>query len=62
VAEEGGCVVTDAYGHSLEETLLLDTSENNMQSFIAAANSDLHRQILERVEEGFRRMKKGKIE
>lgn len=42
IAEEAGCIVTDAYGESLSEVLLLDTSPSNQRSMVAAANKDLH--------------------
>ncbi|MFQ6067742.1 MAG: inositol monophosphatase family protein [bacterium] len=58
VAQEGGCVVTDAYGDSLDSTLLTDTSEKNMQSFLAVANPGLHQKILGKIEEVFEKRKR----
>jgi myo-inositol-1(or 4)-monophosphatase len=46
IVQEGGCVVTDAYGKSLDEVLLLDTSVENHRSIIAAANAELHEKLL----------------
>ncbi len=46
VAEEAGCIVTDAYGDSLENVLALDSSTANQQSVIAAANKELHEKLM----------------
>lgn len=46
IAQEAGCVVTDAYGNKLDDVLLLDSSVSNQQSLIAASNSDLHKSLL----------------
>ncbi len=46
IAEEAGCIVTDAYGDSLENVLALDSSTANQQSVIAAANKDLHEKLM----------------
>jgi myo-inositol-1(or 4)-monophosphatase len=46
IAEEAGAVVTDAYGNSFDHLLLLDSSEINQQSLIAAGNRDLHQKLL----------------
>lgn len=46
IAEEAGCVVTDAYGDSLENVLVLDSSTANQTSVIAAANKDLHEKLM----------------
>ena len=46
VAKEAGCIVTDAYGQSFDEVLLLDTGIGNQRSLIAAANAELHKQLL----------------
>jgi myo-inositol-1(or 4)-monophosphatase len=42
IAEEAGCVVTDAYGEGFDDVLLLDSSESNQRSLIAAGNKELH--------------------
>ncbi|PCJ51623.1 MAG: hypothetical protein COA73_17095 [Candidatus Hydrogenedentota bacterium] len=47
IAQEAGCIVTDAYGKSLDDVLLLDSSHTNYQSIIAAANPKLHKMLLE---------------
>ncbi len=46
IAQEAGCIVTDAYGESLEDVLLLDSSVSNHRSMIAAANKELHAKLL----------------
>jgi len=57
IAESAGCVVTDAYGGSLGPTALLDTSEANIQSCIAASNLVLHEKLLAEIEAGMRAVK-----
>lgn len=47
IAEEGGCVVTDAYGDRLDEVLMLDSTVSNQRSLIAAANSELHEKLMQ---------------
>ncbi len=46
IAEEAGCVVTDAHGRGFEDVMLLDSTEANHQSVIAAANPELHAKLL----------------
>ncbi len=46
IAEEAGCVVTDAYGNRFDDLLLLDSSKSNHHSIIAAANAQLHEKLL----------------
>ncbi len=46
VAQEAGCAVTDAYGNSFDNVMLLDSSEGNHLSMIAAANPALHEKLL----------------
>jgi myo-inositol-1(or 4)-monophosphatase len=46
IADEAGCIVTDAYGKKLDEVLLLDSSVANHQSMIAAANTELYDKLL----------------
>ena len=46
IAEEAGCVVTDAYGKDFSKVLLLDSSEHNHQSLIAASNPALHKKLM----------------
>jgi len=46
IAEEAGCIVTDAYGKSLHDVLLLDSAVGNHRSMVAAANRELHEKLL----------------
>lgn len=46
IAQEAGCTVTDAYGRGFDDVLLLDSSEVNHQSLIAASNQELHEKLL----------------
>ncbi len=46
IAIEAGCYVTDAYGESLDDVLLLDSSMTNHRSLIAAANKELHEKLM----------------
>ncbi|MCL4216742.1 MAG: hypothetical protein KJ052_07020 [Candidatus Hydrogenedentes bacterium] len=46
IAIEAGCYVTDAYGESLDDVLLLDSSTTNHRSLIAAANKELHEKLM----------------
>jgi myo-inositol-1(or 4)-monophosphatase len=46
IAEEAGCIVTDAYGKSLRDVLLLDSATGNHRSMVAAANAELHEKLL----------------
>lgn len=46
IAQEAGCVVTDAYGKSFDDVLALDSSLTNHQSMIAAANKELHGMLM----------------
>ena len=46
IAQEAGAIVTDAYGHSLDKTRLLDTTEPNLQSILGASNLALHEKML----------------
>ena len=46
IVQEAGCVITDAYGKSFEEVLLLDSTPANHQSFIATTNASLHKKLL----------------
>ncbi len=47
IAREAGCIVTDAYGKSFDNVLLLDSSPANHQSLIAAANPELHKKLMQ---------------
>ncbi|MFP6581709.1 MAG: inositol monophosphatase family protein [Candidatus Hydrogenedentota bacterium] len=46
IAQEAGCVVTDAYGKGFDDLLLLDSSPENHQTIIAATNAKLHKKLL----------------
>lgn len=46
IAQEAGAIVTDAHGRGFEDVLLLDSSEGNHQSMIAAASKELHDKLL----------------
>ncbi|MGI6295762.1 MAG: inositol monophosphatase family protein [Armatimonadota bacterium] len=56
IAMEAGCVVTDAWGNSLDEVDLLDSSEGNIQSILASSTPEVHEQFLRMIDEGFRRL------
>lgn len=47
IANEAGAVVTNAYGETFDDVLILDSSVANQQSVIAAANKELHKKLLE---------------
>lgn len=49
LAKKAGVMITDAYGKSLDETLLTDLSYNNQQSCIAASTKELHQNLLEQI-------------
>ncbi len=46
IAQEAGCIVTDAYGNSFDPVLVLDSTSSNHQSIIAASNPQLHEKLL----------------
>ncbi len=46
IAQEAGCVVTDAYGKPLDDVLLLDSTVTNQRSLIAASNRELHKKLM----------------
>jgi myo-inositol-1(or 4)-monophosphatase len=46
IAEEAGCLVSDAYGNRLDDVLLLDSSAANHRSIIAASNRELYTKLL----------------
>ena len=56
IAQEAGAIVTDAYGHSLDSTLLLDTTEPNLQSILGASNPALHAKMLAALDAGVARL------
>ena len=45
IAHEAGCVATDAYGDTLEEVLLLDSTVTNHRSIVAASNPALYEKL-----------------
>ncbi|MCY7908470.1 inositol monophosphatase family protein [Bacillus inaquosorum] len=49
LAKKAGVVITDAYGKSLDDTLLTDLSYNNQQSCIAASTKELHQKLLDQI-------------
>jgi myo-inositol-1(or 4)-monophosphatase len=53
IAQEGGAIVTDAYGRALDAVPLLDTSEQNLQTICAASNPVIHRSLLDAINLGF---------
>lgn len=56
IVQEAGGVVTDAWGRDLSTLKLLDTTESNFGSMIAAANPALHAHLVAAVQEGFERL------
>lgn len=56
LAEETGCLVTDARGHSLDDLPLIHKGEKDLPSCVVASNEKLHRRIIEVIEEGFVRL------
>lgn len=54
IAEQAGCVVTDAYGRSLDDVNLLDSSEDSIQSVVAACTPELHAHFMNVIEEALR--------
>jgi len=55
--EEAGAVVTDAYGGPLADRPLLGSGHEFQMSCVAAANPDLHRQILDHIDKGIERLR-----
>ena len=53
IVKEAGGVLTDAWGRDLSDWKLLDTSEPNFGSMLAASNADLHARLVEAVDAGF---------
>lgn len=46
IAQEAGCILTDAYGQNFDDVLLLDSGTANQRSLIAAANTEMHEMLL----------------
>ena len=57
IVQECGGVVTDAWGRDLSNWKLLDTTEPNFGSLIAASNPTLHAKLVSAVNDGFRQLK-----
>jgi myo-inositol-1(or 4)-monophosphatase len=57
IAQEAGCIVTDAWGRDLGDWKLLDTTEPNFGSLLAASNPTLHARLLAAVNTGFTDLK-----
>jgi myo-inositol-1(or 4)-monophosphatase len=55
--EEGGAVVTDAYGQSLAARPLLGSGHEFQMSCVAAANQDLHSTICAEIDAGIERLR-----
>ena len=55
--EEGGAVVTDAYGQSLATRPLLGSGHEFQMSCVAAANQDLHSTICSEIDAGIERLR-----
>jgi myo-inositol-1(or 4)-monophosphatase len=55
--QEGGAIVTDAYGKSLEDRPLLGSSHEFQMSCVAAANADLHTAICAELDSGIERLR-----
>ena len=56
IAQEAGAVVTNAYGASFDKIPLLDTSEANLQTIVAASTPALHAALLEKINAGVERL------
>ena len=56
IVKEAGGVLTDAWGRDLADWKLLDTTESNFGSMLAASNTELHARLLEAVDAGFARL------
>jgi myo-inositol-1(or 4)-monophosphatase len=58
--EEGGAVVTDAHGRTLDDRPLLGSGPEFQMSCVAAANPAIHAIILEHVDAGIDRLQAGR--
>jgi myo-inositol-1(or 4)-monophosphatase len=56
VAQEAGCVVTDASGRSLDDLPLIWEPDDPLPSCLVTSNERLHRRVLEVIDRGFRRL------
>lgn len=57
ILKEAGGILTDAWGRDLSDWKLLDTSEGNFGSMLAASNATLHARLVEATNAGFARLK-----
>jgi myo-inositol-1(or 4)-monophosphatase len=57
--EEAGVVVTDAHGEPLAQRPLLGSGHEFQMSCVAAANADLHAELLDMLDRGFARLAEG---
>ena len=57
--EEGGAILTDAFGKSLSDRPLLGSGADFQMSVVAAANVGLHAQIIEELTLGLARLRVG---
>ncbi len=57
IATEAGAVISDAWGRDLSDWNLMDTTEPNFGSLIAASNPVLHTKTVEAVNEGFKNLR-----
>jgi myo-inositol-1(or 4)-monophosphatase len=57
--EEGGAIVTDAYGNSLADRPLLGSGADFQMSIVCSSNQALHGAILERLDGGMERLRVG---
>lgn len=57
ILQEAGGILSDAWGRDLSDWKLLDTSEANFGSLIAASNPTLHAHLVEAVNAGFDRLR-----
>jgi myo-inositol-1(or 4)-monophosphatase len=50
IAKQAGVIITDGYGRPLDGMKICDVSPENLRSCVAAANEELHRKLLEYIE------------
>jgi myo-inositol-1(or 4)-monophosphatase len=56
IVHECGGVVSDAWGRPIDDLKLLDTTEANFGSLIAAANTTLHGKLVNAIDDGFKQL------
>lgn len=57
IAKRAGVTITDAYGRSLADMRIFDSSPANLRSCVAAANRELHARLLGYIEEQMKRFR-----